>query len=93
MVPCLPTHSHGGYLAKLGIGKDIWNFPPENLDDFLFFVYIETLVYVVAIGVVKIAILVSPITHEDASNHINSHSRHSIYGCSPAKRFGAWLTV
>lgn len=49
-----------GYLSDLGIGKDIWDFPLDNLDQFFLLIYIETLIYVVATGVVKIAVVVSP---------------------------------
>lgn len=54
-----PLTITAGYLSKLGIGKDIWDFPLDKLTEFLLVIYIETLIYVVAAGITKIALLVS----------------------------------
>lgn len=54
-----PLTVTAGYLSYLGIGKDMWNFPMDNLTEFLLVIYVETIVYVVAAGITKIALLVS----------------------------------
>lgn len=59
-----PLAITAGYLSKLGIGKDIWNFPLDNLTEFLLVIYVEALVYIFAVGVTKIALLVRfPLPH------------------------------
>lgn len=55
-----PLTVTAGYFSNLGIGKDIWNFPLDKLTEFFLMIYVESLIYMVATGAVKIALLVSP---------------------------------
>jgi hypothetical protein len=66
MEPCLPTGDHGWvhstmYMFELGIGKGIWTFPLDKLDDFFPLIYVESIRYIFAIGVVKISLVVCPL--------------------------------
>ena len=46
-----------GFLAKYGIGKDLWDSPLQHLPSFFTLVYVEGIIYAVATGLVKIAVL------------------------------------
>jgi hypothetical protein len=61
-----PLTITAGYLSNLGIGRDIWNFPLDKLTDLFLFIYIESLVYIVATGVTKLAFVVSKIPQRTA---------------------------
>lgn len=47
----LPIPIVAGFLAEVGIGRDIWDFRPQQLSDFyLWFYYIEGISYSLATG-------------------------------------------
>jgi hypothetical protein len=61
-VAALPITIVAGYLTKIGIGRDIWDFPLRNLSDFyLFFFYIEDISYSLETGQSRSALCHRPL--------------------------------
>lgn len=57
-VLAFPLTITAGFLYKLGIGYDVWVFSRSQLSRFLLVMYVESYSYVLATGIVKIAVLV-----------------------------------
>ena len=53
-----PLTITAGFFYRFGIGHDVWTFSQDQLSDFLLIAYIEALIYIVATGVAKIAVVV-----------------------------------
>lgn len=50
-IAALPIAVVSGFLTDIGIGRDIWDYPLDNLDDFyLFFFYVEDISYSIETG-------------------------------------------
>ncbi|KAJ8057900.1 hypothetical protein OCU04_013082 [Sclerotinia nivalis] len=52
MIPTIPISV---ILADLGLGKDIWTLPPQNITDILKFYYVSEVMYNAAIATIKIS--------------------------------------
>lgn len=53
----MPASVLAGYLAKYGMGRDIWEVPPAEIDDYFFILYLAISTFFVATALVKIALL------------------------------------
>ncbi|CAK1360710.1 hypothetical protein CB0940_03827 [Cercospora beticola] len=55
----IPISVLSGYLAKLGMGRDVWTIHPDNITQLLKVYYFDEMMYVVALPVIKISMLLT----------------------------------
>ncbi|KAM3423899.1 hypothetical protein BST61_g1294 [Cercospora zeina] len=55
----IPISVLSGYVAKLGMGRDVWTIHPDNLTQLLKVYYFDEMMYVVALPIIKISMLLT----------------------------------
>ncbi|TID06984.1 hypothetical protein CH35J_000932 [Colletotrichum higginsianum] len=57
MIALIPSDIGSQILVDLGLGRDIWTVPPENITEILLLFFVEELLYAFVVAITKIFIL------------------------------------